>query len=176
MTSPSLLVLRDLGFCFESEGELHHRLATDRLYPPPERLAAEAESRTWYRKSEDVWTTWNTRNAATPESERERRKVEHVLKKPDTEPAAGADKTTENNDKSRSKLLICRAYLGRGVDSFVRIAKSSAVHGRANRAGAAPGRPGFGHSTRRAICLIPYPRIHAAWSHGTIRELGSHPY
>jgi eukaryotic-like serine/threonine-protein kinase len=83
VTSPSLLVLRDLGFCFESEGELHHRLATDRVYPPAERLAEEAESRTWYRKSEDVWTTWNTRNAATPESERERRKVEQMLKKPD---------------------------------------------------------------------------------------------
>ena len=84
VTSPSLLVLRDLGFCFESEGELYHRLATDRLYPPAERRAAEAESSIWYRKSADVWTTWNTRNAATPESERERQKVEHALKKPDT--------------------------------------------------------------------------------------------
>jgi eukaryotic-like serine/threonine-protein kinase len=83
VTSPSLLVLRDVGFCFESEAELQHRLATDRVYPPAERLAAEAESRTWYRKSADVWTTWNTRNAVTPESERERRKVEHVLEKPD---------------------------------------------------------------------------------------------
>jgi eukaryotic-like serine/threonine-protein kinase len=83
VTSPSLLVLRDVGFCFESEAELQHRLATDPVYPPAERRAAEAQSRTWYRKSEDVWTTWNTRNAATPESERERRKVEHVLKKPD---------------------------------------------------------------------------------------------
>ena len=84
VTSPSLLVLRDVGFCFESEGELQHRLATDQVYPPAQRLAAQAESRTWYRKSADVWTTWNTRNAATPESERERRKVEHVLKNPDT--------------------------------------------------------------------------------------------
>jgi len=84
VTSPSLLVLRDVGFCFESEAELQHRVATDQLYPPAERIAAEAESRTWYRKSADVWTTWNTRNAATPESERERRKVEHALKKPDT--------------------------------------------------------------------------------------------
>jgi serine/threonine protein kinase len=84
VTSPSLLVLRDVGFCFESEGELYHRLATDRLYPSAERRAAEAESSIWYRKSADVWTTWNTRNAATPESERERQKVEHALKKPDT--------------------------------------------------------------------------------------------
>jgi eukaryotic-like serine/threonine-protein kinase len=86
VTSPSLLVLRDLGFCFESEGELHRRLATDRVYPPAQRLVEEAESRTWYRKSADVWTTWNARNAATPESERERRKVEHVLKMPDFSP------------------------------------------------------------------------------------------
>jgi eukaryotic-like serine/threonine-protein kinase len=83
VTSPSLLVLRDVGFCFESEGELQHRLATDQVYPPAERLAAEEESRTWYRKSADVWTSWNARNAATPESERELRKVEHVLQNPD---------------------------------------------------------------------------------------------
>jgi serine/threonine protein kinase len=83
VTSPSLLVLRDLGFCFESEADLQHRLAMDQVNPRAERLAAEAESRTWYRKSEDVWTTWNTRNAATPESERERRKVEQALKNPD---------------------------------------------------------------------------------------------
>jgi serine/threonine protein kinase len=103
VTSPSLLVLRDLGFCFESEGGLHHRLATDRLYPPPERLAAEAESRTWYRKSEDVWTTWNARNAATPESERERRKVERVLKKPDTSPQQARTKQLKimtNHDRN----------------------------------------------------------------------------
>jgi eukaryotic-like serine/threonine-protein kinase len=62
---------------------LHHRLATDGVSTPAQRLAEEAESRTWYRKSADVWTTWDARNAATPESERERRKVEHVLKKPD---------------------------------------------------------------------------------------------
>ena len=46
----------------------------------PERLAAEAESHTWYQRSADVWATWNKRGAATPESEHERRKVEHLLK------------------------------------------------------------------------------------------------
>ena len=80
VTSPSLLVLRDVGFCFESEADLQHRLAIDQVYSRAERLVAEAESRTWYRKSADVWTTWNARNAATPESERERRKVEQALK------------------------------------------------------------------------------------------------
>jgi len=84
VTSPSLLVLRDIGFCFESEAELQHRMATDQVHPAAERLAAEAESRTWYRKSAGVWNTWNARNAATPESERGRRKVEHVLRNMDT--------------------------------------------------------------------------------------------
>jgi serine/threonine protein kinase len=83
VTSPSLLVLRDVGFCYESEGAVQHRLAADQVLSPPERLAAEAESRTWYQRSADVWTTWNRRGAATPESDRERRKVEHLLKAPE---------------------------------------------------------------------------------------------
>jgi eukaryotic-like serine/threonine-protein kinase len=82
-TSPSLLVLRDVGLCFESEAELQHRLAVDPLYPTKQRLSAEGESRNWYRKSDAVWTTWVDRNAATPESERERRKVECALRKAD---------------------------------------------------------------------------------------------
>jgi tetratricopeptide (TPR) repeat protein len=85
VTSPSLLVLRDVGFCYESEAAVQHRLAADQILSPPERLAAEAESRTWYQRSADVWATWNRRGAATPESERERRKVEHLLKTPETE-------------------------------------------------------------------------------------------
>jgi serine/threonine protein kinase len=79
VTSPSLLVLRDVGFCYESEAAVQHRIAADPALSSPERLAAEAESRTWYRRSADVWATWNSRGAATPESERERRKVEHLL-------------------------------------------------------------------------------------------------
>jgi eukaryotic-like serine/threonine-protein kinase len=84
VTSPSLLVLRDVGFCYESEAAVQHRLAADQVLSPPERLAAEAQSRTWYQRSADVWTTWNRRGAATPESERERRKVEHLLKTSET--------------------------------------------------------------------------------------------
>jgi serine/threonine protein kinase len=80
VTSPSLLVLRDVGFCYESEAAVQHRSAADQLLSPSERLAAEVESRTWYQRSADVWATWNSRGAATPESERERRKVEHLLK------------------------------------------------------------------------------------------------
>ena len=80
VTSPSLLVLRDVGFCYESEAAVQHRMAADKALSPAERLAAEAESRTWYQRSADVWATWNARGAATPESEHERRKVEHLLK------------------------------------------------------------------------------------------------
>jgi eukaryotic-like serine/threonine-protein kinase len=83
-TSPSLLVLRDIGFCFASEAELQHRLAINTISPPGERLAAETESRNWYKKSAAVWTTWDARDAATPESERERRTVERALKRPDS--------------------------------------------------------------------------------------------
>ena len=31
--SPSLLVLRDLGFCYESEGAIQHQIAMDRNLP-----------------------------------------------------------------------------------------------------------------------------------------------
>jgi eukaryotic-like serine/threonine-protein kinase len=83
VTSPSLLVLRDVGFCDESEAAVQQRIAADQVLSPAERTAAEAESRRWYRMSADAWNTWNTRGAATPESERERRNVEHLLKRPD---------------------------------------------------------------------------------------------
>ena len=81
VTSPSLLVLRDLGFCYESEGAVQHQIAMDRNLPSAERLTAEAESRRWYSKSVEAWSTWNERGAATPESERERHKVENFLKR-----------------------------------------------------------------------------------------------
>jgi tetratricopeptide (TPR) repeat protein len=86
VTSPSLLVLRDVGFCYESEAAVQHRIASEQVLSAPERLAAGAESLTWYRRSADVWATWNRRGAATPESDRERRKVEHLLKTAETGP------------------------------------------------------------------------------------------
>jgi eukaryotic-like serine/threonine-protein kinase len=79
-SSPSLLVLRDMAFCDASEGAVQHRIATDPAVPSPEREAAEVQSRSWYIKSDAIWTTWVTRNAATPESESERRRVESLLK------------------------------------------------------------------------------------------------
>jgi serine/threonine protein kinase len=79
-TSPSLLVLRDVGRCYESVGNVQKQMAADRSFSAPERQAAEAEARLWYRRSADVWTEWDRRGVATPESEIERRKVEHYLK------------------------------------------------------------------------------------------------
>jgi serine/threonine protein kinase len=80
VTSPSLLVLRDLGFCYESEGAVQRHIAMDRKLSSAERARAEAEARSWYSRSAEVWSTWNKRGAATPESERERHKVENFLK------------------------------------------------------------------------------------------------
>jgi tetratricopeptide (TPR) repeat protein len=78
-TAPSLLVVRDVGFCEESMGNLQRRIARDHSFSPSERSAAEAESHQWFQKSADVWNEWNRRGAATPESEIERRKVERLL-------------------------------------------------------------------------------------------------
>jgi tetratricopeptide (TPR) repeat protein len=85
--SLSLLVLRDVGFCYESEAEVQHRIALDPALSPAERWNAAAASRDWYQKSLETWTTWNKRGAATPESERERHKVERLLTLAGSSPA-----------------------------------------------------------------------------------------
>lgn len=79
IASPSLMVLRDIGFCYESLGNVQRSVAADRSLPPSERRSAETKARQWYQKSADVWNEWFRRGAATPESEAERRKVEHLL-------------------------------------------------------------------------------------------------
>jgi serine/threonine protein kinase len=79
VTSPSLVVLRDIAFCYESLGNVRHRIALDQSFSGSERHAAEADSREWYRKSAGVWNEWHRLGAATPESEIERRKVERLL-------------------------------------------------------------------------------------------------
>lgn len=79
VTSPSLLVLRDLGFCYESLGNVQIRVAEDLSRLPEERRIAAAASRDWYTKSAAVWTEWNRRGAATPESEAEWHKAERLL-------------------------------------------------------------------------------------------------
>jgi tetratricopeptide (TPR) repeat protein len=77
--SPSLLVLRDLGRCYESIGNVQQRIAVDRSFSAQERQTAEAEARLWYGRSADLWSEWNRRGVATPESESQRREVERRL-------------------------------------------------------------------------------------------------
>jgi tetratricopeptide (TPR) repeat protein len=77
--SPSLLVLRDVGFCDASLGDLQRRIAKDRSLTSFERHTAETESHDWFQKSDDVWREWNRRGGSTPESELERNKVVRLL-------------------------------------------------------------------------------------------------
>jgi serine/threonine protein kinase len=77
--SPSLLVLRDLGRCYESIGNVQRQIAESAHTPASERGAAQTDARLWYAKSLDVWDTWKRRGAATPESEIQRRKVLRLL-------------------------------------------------------------------------------------------------
>jgi eukaryotic-like serine/threonine-protein kinase len=79
VTSPSLIVLREIGVCYENMGSVQRGIAIDRSLSASERRAADVASREWYKKSADVWNEWKRRGAATPESELERRKVERLL-------------------------------------------------------------------------------------------------
>jgi tetratricopeptide (TPR) repeat protein len=80
VTSPSLVVLRDLGFCYASLGNARQAVAADRSLTPSQMRAAGTEGRQWYQMSADAWNEWVKRGAATPESEVERRKVERLLR------------------------------------------------------------------------------------------------
>ena len=79
LTSPSLLVLRELGLCYESLGSVQRQMAMDRSITSSDRQAAAEDARQWYLKSAAVWEEWKRRGAATPESELERHKVERLL-------------------------------------------------------------------------------------------------
>jgi hypothetical protein len=81
VTSPSLIVLRELGFCYKSLGTVYGRGAVDPTLLVPARSAAAAESQQWLQRSDEVWTDWERRGAATPASEAERRKVEILLRR-----------------------------------------------------------------------------------------------
>jgi tetratricopeptide (TPR) repeat protein len=77
--SPSLIVLRDLGFCYEDLGNVQRQTAMSHSVSALERQTAESDARQWYLKSDAVWNEWKRRGAATPASERERHKVERLL-------------------------------------------------------------------------------------------------
>ena len=77
--SPSLLVLRDVGRCYESMGNVQRQIARNIRASSVDRQTAQASARQWYSRSIGVWKEWQRRGAATPESEFERRKVEQLL-------------------------------------------------------------------------------------------------
>jgi serine/threonine protein kinase len=77
--SPDMFVLRDLGLCYESQGNVQRQIAMTPSVSASERQAAQAEEREWFSKSDAVWNEWKRRGAATPASEHERLKVEQVL-------------------------------------------------------------------------------------------------
>jgi len=79
VTSPSLVVLRDIGFCYESLGNVNRQIVINTSFPSSERNVAAAASHDWYTKSSGVWEEWRRRGAATPESEAERHKLERFL-------------------------------------------------------------------------------------------------
>jgi tetratricopeptide (TPR) repeat protein len=79
LASPSLFVLRDLGYCYKVLGNVQGSVAMDRSRSVSERNTAKVAAHDWYQKSAEVWKEWNRRGAATPESEVQRRKVERLL-------------------------------------------------------------------------------------------------
>jgi eukaryotic-like serine/threonine-protein kinase len=79
-SSPSITVLVNLGFCYESLGTLYLRTAATRGIGRSARQVAADQSRGWYRKSAEVWNEWKRRGIATHDSERERLKVDQLLR------------------------------------------------------------------------------------------------
>jgi eukaryotic-like serine/threonine-protein kinase len=79
LTSPSLLVVRDVGFCYQSLGNFERAVAHNRASSLAEKRAAEAQAHQWFSKSLNAWNEWARRGSATPESEVERLKVQHFL-------------------------------------------------------------------------------------------------
>jgi len=80
LSSPSLLVLRDLGYCYKALGNIQGRIARERSLRAAERSAAAALSRDWYTKGSAVWSEWRRRGAATFEREAERHRLERLLR------------------------------------------------------------------------------------------------
>ncbi|MBV9268573.1 MAG: hypothetical protein JO061_20560 [Acidobacteriaceae bacterium] len=79
LTSPDLRILRDVGLCYETLGNVQTRIAMNHSVSLADRQTARLAARGWYLKSAIVWNEWNKRGAATPESELERHKVERLL-------------------------------------------------------------------------------------------------
>ena len=80
LSSPDLRILRDVGLCYETLGNVQRHVALSRSVSSIEQHTALTDARQWYLKSVGVWDEWNKRGAATPESEAERRNVQRLLK------------------------------------------------------------------------------------------------
>jgi len=79
LSSPSLTIVRDLGFCYETFANLRSRVAASHSAPPAARRAARSDAHRWYLNSAAAWTEWVRRGVATRDSERERHKIERLL-------------------------------------------------------------------------------------------------
>ena len=77
-SSPSLQVLRNVGLCLETEGNLQRRLALARGASISDRRSAEEAARAYYQSSEEIWDEWVRRGAETPESKRESMRVRRL--------------------------------------------------------------------------------------------------
>jgi len=78
LTSPSLLVLRDLGRCYASLGRVQSARAMPNAIPASQKRATAEAVNQWFVKSADVWNEWKRRGATTAESEIERQRVERL--------------------------------------------------------------------------------------------------
>jgi eukaryotic-like serine/threonine-protein kinase len=79
LSSPSLTIVRDLGFCYEAFASLRSRVAASHSAPLAARRAARSDARRWYLNSMAAWTEWVRRGIATRDSEHERHKIERML-------------------------------------------------------------------------------------------------
>ncbi len=77
--SPSLRVLREVGFCYERLGNVQWSIARNHSFSTAARRDAQAAAHQWYLKSLDAWTEWIRRGVATADSEVERLKVARLL-------------------------------------------------------------------------------------------------
>lgn len=107
LASPDLRILRDVGFCYESLGNVQSQVAQARAFSLSQRSAATAESTGWYRKSLEVWEEWRRRGAATPESELERRKIEGLL---ENNRQREASATLSDSSDSHSSTAMIEAH------------------------------------------------------------------
>jgi len=79
VTSQSLTVLRDLGFCYEALGDVRWNLARDPTRSAAARRSARADAHEWYSRSAQAWALWKSRGVATADSEAERHKAERLV-------------------------------------------------------------------------------------------------